>query len=167
MGKIRIAFQIFQQSHRGLAVFLKIDPDGENIGTVIFRQTGFGTADNQQPFQLLRVTSKKIAYQRNSREIIRADHGVIIRHGSLKAPEAPLHGAVIDVNVPLILLSDGIVKGFFSAFVAYGVGVGAIQGNAGSPRGDQGIHQMVHGAVGIGADRTVAHVQLMKRLIAQ
>ena len=65
MGKIGIAFQIFQKGHRGFAVFLKIDPDGENVGTVIFRQTGFGTADNQQTFQLLRVTGKKIAYQRN------------------------------------------------------------------------------------------------------
>ena len=167
MRKVGIALQIFQQSHRGLAVFLKIDPDGENIGTVIFRQTGFGTADNQQPFQLLRVTGKKIAYQRNGREIIRADYGVIIRHGPLKAPEAPLHGAVIDVNVPLVFLSDGVVKGFLPAFVGHGVGVGAVQGNAAATRGDQGIHQMVHGAVGVGADRAVAHVQLVKRLIAQ
>ena len=167
MGKIGIAFQIFQKGHRGFAVFLKIDPDGENIRTVIFRQTGFGAADDQQPLQLLRVGGKKIAYQRNSRKIIRADHGVIVRHGSLKASEAPLHGAVIDVNIPLVLLPDSVIKGFLPAFVGHGVGIGAVQGNAGAPRGNQGVHQMVHGAVGIGTDRAVAHVQLVKRLIAQ
>ena len=167
MGKIGIAFQIFQQGHGGLAVFLEIHPDGENVGAVIFRQAGFGAADDQQPLQLLGVGGKQIAHQRNGRKIIGADHGVIVRHGSLKAPEAPLHGAVIDVNVPLVLLPDGVVKGFLPAFVGHGVGIGAVQGNAGAPRGDQGIHQMVHGAVGIRANRAVAHVQLVKRLVAQ